>query len=117
MRQFNGTPGKWEIVQFPDGEPFIRAPRVLPTAHYDIEVYGATDGNYPEEMRKADIVLGAHAKEMYEMLEFLEAAEDNSKVKGLITDLLDRATKRLPEMEVPEKKNFLSGWNPTNPIP
>lgn len=34
------TKGKWEIITFPDGVRFIRAPRENPEHRYDIEIMG-----------------------------------------------------------------------------
>lgn len=64
MKEFRGTPGDWKLRVMPDGEPFIEAPKVKPTAGYNIEVFGGEDGNYPKEMRNADFALGAAAKKL-----------------------------------------------------
>lgn len=34
------TKGKWEIITFPNGLRFIRAPREKPEHRYDIEIMG-----------------------------------------------------------------------------
>jgi hypothetical protein len=76
MKQFKGTPGEWIIRTMPDGSPFIEAPKVLPTAGYNIEVFGAEDANYPEAMRRADFMLGAAAKDLLQAaLNFCEKVE------------------------------------------
>lgn len=75
--KFNGTPGEWKIRVMSDGYPFIWAPRVKETAGYDIEVFGDRDGNnYPDEMMKADFMLGAASKELlFAAIDFLEKVE------------------------------------------